>query len=81
MVAVLPRTSLGLVSETETLCKPSDCPGRLRVREVCERHGDYHDFELFRHCDASGNLIHMNVSTNLHVGGDYSDLYFLGSVC
>lgn len=64
MITALSRTSLGqeLVRETENLCIQSDCPGRGRVGEVCKRHGDYHDFDFVRHCDAFGNLIHLDVS-------------------
>lgn len=50
------------MDETEARCRPSDCTGRGRVGEMCKRHGDYHDFGFFRHCDANGNLVHLNVS-------------------
>lgn len=53
-----------LVSETETGCRPSDCPGQERPDEVCDRHGKYHTHILVRHCDADGSLVHLDVSTN-----------------
>lgn len=65
MAAVLSGTSLGLVliSETEPLCGPSDCPGREKRGEACKRHGDDHNDFLVRHCDAYGSLVHLDVST------------------
>lgn len=63
MIALLSRTSRGrlLMNETEVQCRPLDCPNRGRV-EFCRRHGRYHDFEFYRHCDANGNLVHVDVS-------------------
>ena len=64
MIAALSKTSLGhtLATETEAQCRPSDCSGRGGFEETCERHGSYHDYAFYRHCDAYGNLIHLNVS-------------------
>lgn len=65
MVAAVEKASLDhmLVNETEAGCtRPSDCPSRGMVGEVCKHHGNYHDFFLVRHCDEDGNLIHLDVS-------------------
>lgn len=72
MVSVLTRTSFGrmLVSETEGRCRPSDCPGRERLDEVCHVHADDHEYGFFRHCDTDGNLIHLDVSMYCFVVDD-----------
>ena len=64
MIIALFGTPLGqeLVSETETLCRPSDCAGRGRIGEVCKRHEEYHYYSFYGHCDAYGKIIHLQVS-------------------
>lgn len=70
-----------LISETETLFRPSDCPGRENVGKVCKRHGDFHIDYYRRHCDANGNLVHIDVSASRRFGDDYLFHCTLGCVC
>lgn len=59
-----------LMYETGLLCKPSDCPGREKPRDICKRHGYYHGYAFYRHLNADGGLIHLNVRSyrlNVHI--------------
>lgn len=73
MVNVLSSTALGrlLVVETEALCKPSDCPIRGKPDEVCKLHGAHQGSFFRRHCDANGNLIHIDVRMSHTVGNKH----------
>lgn len=51
-----------LVQQTATMCIPKACPGREQVG--CERHL-FHPRTIYRHCGASGELIHLKVRVPL----------------